>query len=84
MGTGHRVAQVMLIGGASTTQDAAVNILGYLIGLSGCGLRGGPGTFEVRYLCLGNTTNRGCLGRMGYIPKENSKRITIPTSFPTE
>lgn len=56
----------------------------YLVGLPGHGLRLGLGTFEVRYLCIENTTRRECLGMMGYITKEKAKRIAIPTSSPTE
>lgn len=56
----------------------------YWVGLSGHGLREGPGTSEVREVYIGNTTNRERLGMMGYITKENAKRIAVPPSFPTE
>ena len=55
-----------------------------LVCLSGRGLREGPGTFEVRYLCTGNTTSRECLGMGACITKENARRITVPTSLSTE
>lgn len=64
----------MLIDGAGATWGQAI-----FVGLPGHGLRVGLGTVEVRYLCIGNTTHRECLGMMGYITKEKAKR-----SFPTE